>query len=433
MLSPPEQSLLALVREGRVDAEIAVRLGLPTSDVKARIERLQVKLGVADRAALRDLPADWNLAPRLETDRSDGGVARSAYRSAMPMVGALVVALVVIGALSVILFRDTRSSTAADSSPSIAGLLSTTPAAPTPPATAVPLSPTTVAGREMYDVGKLFVVAGNPFSVDQADPREALTAIYLSAAAVAHLADENGVRWVYSSSPHAVSFLGTVGGDRLQVSLVPEAQTTGFVLGASDSAAVYSMVPGGKPVLTLRVSNVASDLRRFATLNASGELFVATADTPVTVLTDEQTGEALDIRQAVSSAAVVSSANSQSTTCDGNPAPPSPCHVQLRAASPVLAPFDGTVSCSADGDGLLTPTLHSDWVIIFKSLIEPMRICDTSPGHPARAGDEIFDSGLIEISARDSNGPLSVAINADNRLLVGTFMGTVGCPCRFGS
>lgn len=45
--------VLALVREGRYDAEIAVRLGLSNEEVKRRIAAICTKLGVADRASLR--------------------------------------------------------------------------------------------------------------------------------------------------------------------------------------------------------------------------------------------------------------------------------------------------------------------------------------------------------------------------------------------
>ncbi len=45
--------VLALVREGRYDAEIAVRLGLSNEEVKRRIAAICTKLGMADRAALR--------------------------------------------------------------------------------------------------------------------------------------------------------------------------------------------------------------------------------------------------------------------------------------------------------------------------------------------------------------------------------------------
>ena len=54
-LTDAERQLLALVCEGRVDAEIGVRLGLPVAEVKDRIARLCTRLGASDKAALRTL------------------------------------------------------------------------------------------------------------------------------------------------------------------------------------------------------------------------------------------------------------------------------------------------------------------------------------------------------------------------------------------
>lgn len=52
-LTPSEQMVLAFVRDGLLDAEIAVRLGVTHGDVKARIAALLRKLDLAERAALR--------------------------------------------------------------------------------------------------------------------------------------------------------------------------------------------------------------------------------------------------------------------------------------------------------------------------------------------------------------------------------------------
>ncbi len=53
-LTPTEERILTLIREGRFDAEIAVQLGLPVGDLKERVDRLTRKLGAASRSDLRD-------------------------------------------------------------------------------------------------------------------------------------------------------------------------------------------------------------------------------------------------------------------------------------------------------------------------------------------------------------------------------------------
>src|SRR5688572_9746063 len=52
-LSATDQRIVDFIREGLKDAEIAVRVGISTGDVKARIERLAARLGVDGREGLR--------------------------------------------------------------------------------------------------------------------------------------------------------------------------------------------------------------------------------------------------------------------------------------------------------------------------------------------------------------------------------------------
>jgi DNA-binding NarL/FixJ family response regulator len=51
-LTATEQLILELVRAGRPDAEIAVRAGLSTGEVKLRIDRICTKLAAKSRAEL---------------------------------------------------------------------------------------------------------------------------------------------------------------------------------------------------------------------------------------------------------------------------------------------------------------------------------------------------------------------------------------------
>lgn len=71
-LTSSEEALLALVRDRMVDAEIAVRLGLGIGEVQRRVEFLARKLGVADRAALRDVRGDVHVGGRPESRQEEG-------------------------------------------------------------------------------------------------------------------------------------------------------------------------------------------------------------------------------------------------------------------------------------------------------------------------------------------------------------------------
>ncbi len=63
-LSIREQQVFQLVREGRVDSEIAVRLGLGTGEVKQTVTVLVSKCGVPDRAGLLRWSPGRSTAPR---------------------------------------------------------------------------------------------------------------------------------------------------------------------------------------------------------------------------------------------------------------------------------------------------------------------------------------------------------------------------------
>lgn len=53
LLTPTDDRILAYIREGTTDAEIAVRMGMTIGDTKERIARLIRRLGAEDRDGLR--------------------------------------------------------------------------------------------------------------------------------------------------------------------------------------------------------------------------------------------------------------------------------------------------------------------------------------------------------------------------------------------
>lgn len=70
-LSPVDEVILLYVRDGKFDAEIAVRTGMTVSETKGRIEAIRRRLAVRDRAALASWePGDtgFSLEERSVTD-----------------------------------------------------------------------------------------------------------------------------------------------------------------------------------------------------------------------------------------------------------------------------------------------------------------------------------------------------------------------------
>lgn len=71
----PEQRLLDYLRAGTLDAEIAVRMGVPVGDVKDRIASLIYKLGLHSRAELAAWRPDSTPPPPTEETPEDGEAA----------------------------------------------------------------------------------------------------------------------------------------------------------------------------------------------------------------------------------------------------------------------------------------------------------------------------------------------------------------------
>lgn len=136
MLSPSERSLLDLIRGGRVDAEIAVRLGIENRQVKARIEMLMARAGVATRGELRDWvePEDDEViaipaAPEAVLPPPRGHRRRIPLPALLSVVAAVGGAAIALGWLVSTNEQDPISSSTDAAVPSVAGA---SPAHPSP-------------------------------------------------------------------------------------------------------------------------------------------------------------------------------------------------------------------------------------------------------------------------------------------------------------
>jgi DNA-binding CsgD family transcriptional regulator len=170
-LTAPEEQLLALIREGLYDAEIAVRLGITNRDVKERIERIVAKLGVRDRAELRRAaprPAEPG-PPAEERPFADQLVLTRPPRG--PLYPALfAVAFVAVAAFIVLAFLWPS-----DDAPTASVIVQAAPTVAPPPA--VPL--VRIGGRDMIELGPLFA-AYSEGAVVRVEARENLLVIEFS-------------------------------------------------------------------------------------------------------------------------------------------------------------------------------------------------------------------------------------------------------------
>ena len=135
-LSPTDQRILALLAQGLHDAEIAVRVGLPVGDVKARVLALMQRQRLLDRAALVEwYSADSSTEPAELAANQDAG----SRRALLVLGGVLVVAAALVAALLLLTDGDGASSAANDRTPG--GEVSPSPTMVVPTATIEPPPP----------------------------------------------------------------------------------------------------------------------------------------------------------------------------------------------------------------------------------------------------------------------------------------------------
>ena len=124
-LGESEVTLLALIREGYVDAEIAVRLGVPTVQVQARVAALYRKTGMSDRVGLRA----W-LAPEEPSERAPQPVMRAPVaRQPFPARASALLAIATVGAVAVLgwlALRNNAPDVPSAPPPRVAGAAATT-------------------------------------------------------------------------------------------------------------------------------------------------------------------------------------------------------------------------------------------------------------------------------------------------------------------
>jgi DNA-binding CsgD family transcriptional regulator len=431
-LTPPEEQLLALIREGRVDAEIAVRLGITNRDVKERIERLVAKLGVRDRAELRDATPDEDQpAPALPPgpDRTAAPVPR------MWLAGAGLLGLAVGVALTWFAMRETGETVTladffANNSPvAIESAGDRSAAVGSPTATATTRS-TTIAGRTMLDLGQMFARPGNPGVVTNSDAREDLLVVELVGSAVIRLASPS-VEWRRTGGGLlSLNLTAKVAG--LDVALFFQvADGTEFLLGAQDSVGIYAKgsarpqlvvwaeggPPGGTGPLHLDVTDL-------------GNLLLSFAPMPRDLVVLYDTGEALDLSGALRLGTVPVRASSlpDRNQCDRETGT---CRVSvISLAGPLVAPVDGVLTCRADGAAEL---VAAEFVLTFEATGTGRRACSPVGRRNVRAGDFAdLPVGLISAYALDGT-PLSAVAAKDGTLYVGVIRPKYGCPCRHGS
>lgn len=420
-LTTSECHLRELLREGQRDAEIAVRLGISTGEVRERVERLAAILGIP-REQLRNASTGRGPGAPAADDAARGWQHWSKYLLLGVAGAALLTAGIFLGRLS------GRSS----SQPSRSAAAAATPPqtlTQNPPRAATP-GLMTVGGHLMYNLGPFFGDYGPPGSIADIEVREGITIIRMARAGFVIL-DTGFVTWRTPSSASPTSHLqltGNVAGTEITLLLRAADANTQFLLTAGPGVALNSTAPGAKP--KIMVLALDGQERRHVEVDSSGNLFVAAAAIPKSDVIDETTGERLDLSRAVR-LGELSFREHASDSCRSPDGIPRPCQARIYVNS-LDAPAAGSVAYQAgelvfqDSSGLA--------MLRFRCLSTVGAVCPDPPVHgDVKAGGELAASGWFVISASDETGKaLSVVVSDDGTVWVGNIASTVGCPCFVG-
>jgi DNA-binding CsgD family transcriptional regulator len=408
-VTPSEERLLTMLRDGRVDAEIAVRLGISTAEVKERIERLAAKLGASDRPALRGWALNEPAGPEQRP------IPRSAAAHKVPQwwaVAALALGLAV-GATAA---AFSRPGPWIGSDPDDNG--SAGPNQEVTPTVQFVI----VEGRSMIDAGQLFRQLGRTVAVASVEARGRFTLVTLTGPSSVLL--EGGlVVWHLNDNgtpTYNASFSGTLESQPVTLHILAAGNETRLLPGDPNSLGIYTR--GDKPPSIL----VWVD-DRSAAIGADGHLHVDRKPTPESAVVAYDTGEILDASRATPLAKV----SGAWTLCgSGEPA----CIVETR---PLLGPefvvADGQLVCRPDGILELSTDLFRlefDRLGAGGSQTPDCEPFSTTPVE-VKSGQVLSNWPYqYRIRAVGPSGPLSVVVAGDGTLLVGEIRPRFGCPCR---
>ena len=419
---PSDALLQTLMRGGLHDAEIAVRLGITTGELRERKAELQRRTGTIGAGP----------APRR---RLRG--RRLWFALAVASAAAVVAVLLVIA--NVVDPGENDTGVDADAT-SAARAARQTQVAATPTRSAPGV--VVVEGVEMDDLGPFLAVTGRTPGepVGEIVNRAALIGVRLTGEGF--LLDSPVTDWtsVNVNAPYAWGLRGRAGERNLSINITVEYVATRFegtlryISNATGALIGLSAAPGSSGASVLIEVEDEAGLQYPSFLTPEGRLLVSREPLPADAVLDYFTGAELDVSEARAFGRLPRSVGGWAfTICHDSAAPGGACIVSWRKSGRgYTVPVPGTLSCPggrelrfASADATLTFRLSASVQGTIEFACEPEAL-DT--------GRAILPDGDWLISATSSSGePLSVTVAGDGTLHVGTVQGVTGCPCRRGS
>lgn len=427
-LSDSEQQVLDMLRAGKVDAEIAVRLGVSNAEVKQRIERLGWKLRAKGRAELRDgagfdPEAFGQSGKRIELTGTDG----ARWKIATALLAMTVLAL---GAFIV--------AARGGSSKGLSAEASATPTESDRTVTQVPPPAPTVQsivldGGVMLDAGQLFkggsqlVIGSSGVVPAEVEVRESLLVVQLERAAVMQLGARPGNWSIFGGGPQLLSLAGNIGNVTYLFTMQAE-QNTHFIFGDDDSVAVYAD-DSRRPEIAIWALSQTCGCYYHVNLREDGHLYVSADLMAESQPIAHDTGELLDI-SGMSSFGRAGHRDHRTYCADYEDGG---CRAILRGGFRPSA--DSVVECNESSARLRVTS--AGVVLEMRSTTGSSFTCgnDAGPERSIPAGTEVGYVGEnFELTAQSADGtPLSVVVTPAGAIWVGHLSPKFSCPCRRGS
>ncbi|NJD66213.1 MAG: hypothetical protein FIB00_13430 [Chloroflexi bacterium] len=418
---PSDALLQSLIREGLHDAEIAVRLGITTGELRERKAELQRRTGTigagpAPRRRLRG----WRLW----------------FALAAAGAAAVLAVLLVIANIAAPGTGDAGADVAATEA--ARGARQTQVAAtPTRSAPGVVV----VEGVEMDDLGPFLAVTGRTPDepVGEIVNRAALIGVRL--AGDGFVLDSPVTDWtsvMNVNAPYAWGLRGRAGERTLLVNITAEYVETRFEgtlrrIGEATGALIgISAAPGSSGAsILIEVSDESGRPYR-SMLTPEGRLLVSREPLGRTTVVDYFTGAALDVGPARPFGILPTAAGGWTfTICNDSGA--GACIVSWRQSGQGYAvPAPGILSCPG---GRELRYASADFTLTFRragSVQGTVEFaCEPEPLDPGRAF--LPDGNWLISAAKPDGTPVSVTVAGDGTLYIGDVAGVTGCPCRGGS
>jgi len=411
-MSDPRRSsddlLLQLIREGRPDAEIGVRLGINSGDVRERKAELRRRMG--DEAYFRALGAQKK-APRLTRTRKR-------------ILAALGVVLILFAGLLL------AANLLAGDEEEIAEVRSAI--TPTPRPTAKPAASVLIGGEPFDDAGPFLALAsaGGTSGVGKVENRDTLSVVHLHG--TGYISPSEFAPWSLLSGGRGQLRLFTpeFGGRSVSVLLNTANTATrlrGLLAGVGPIAEVTSQFDTVQPAVFVRAFD--QEGRQLRTrLTEDGRLHISHEPVPQDWVVDRTSGLRMNTSAAVAFGEVQMLAGVGATTVCDLPGESVRCGVLWVRAQGIQVPFAGQFICTS-------PTVlryEAEGIRLeFSMQLNAARIGGSDcPSGSVAALATIIPDGDWEIRASTIDGEaLSAGVLSDGTLLVGRFTGTRACPC----